>query len=65
MDYCCRQRQASRLDPIHDVRKRVALPCLDAFITEGIKKEERGTISAIYSSMRFIGVALGPQSFLY
>lgn len=38
----------------------VALPCLDAFITEGIKKEERGTISAIYSSMRFIGVALGP-----
>ncbi|MDH4618941.1 MFS transporter [Brevibacillus sp. AY1] len=43
----------------------VALPCLDAFITESIKKEERGTISAIYSSMRFIGVALGPQSFLY
>ncbi|WP_134685928.1 MFS transporter [Brevibacillus migulae] len=38
----------------------VTLPCLDAFITEGIKKEERGTISSIYSSMRFIGVAAGP-----
>ncbi|CDN44388.1 MULTISPECIES: MFS transporter [Paenibacillus] len=36
------------------------LPCLDAFITEGIDKEERGTISSLYSSMRFIGVAAGP-----
>jgi ACDE family multidrug resistance protein len=36
------------------------LPCLDALITEGIEKEERGTISSIYSSMRFIGVAAGP-----
>ncbi|MBM7622235.1 ACDE family multidrug resistance protein [Bacillus tianshenii] len=38
----------------------VALPSLDALITEGIEKEERGTITSIYSSMRFIGVALGP-----
>jgi MFS transporter, ACDE family, multidrug resistance protein len=36
------------------------LPCLDALLTEGIEKEERGTISSIYSSMRFIGVAAGP-----
>lgn len=36
------------------------LPCLDALITEGIEKEERGTITSIYSSMRFIGVAAGP-----
>ena len=36
------------------------LPCLDAFITSGIKKQERGTVSSIYSSMRFIGVAAGP-----
>jgi MFS transporter, ACDE family, multidrug resistance protein len=36
------------------------LPCLDALITAGIEKEERGTISSIYSSMRFIGVAAGP-----
>ncbi|TXK76391.1 MFS transporter [Paenibacillus sp. N3.4] len=37
-----------------------ALPCLDAMITEGIEKEERGTITSLYSSMRFIGVAAGP-----
>ncbi|MCM3747681.1 MFS transporter [Paenibacillus pasadenensis] len=39
-----------------------ALPCLDAFITEGIAKEERGTISSLYSSMRFVGVAAGPPA---
>ncbi len=38
----------------------VALPCLDSFITSGIDKQERGTVSSIYSSMRFIGVAAGP-----
>lgn len=37
-----------------------ALPSLDALITEGIEKEARGTITSIYSSMRFVGVALGP-----
>ncbi|WP_090832023.1 MULTISPECIES: MFS transporter [unclassified Bacillus (in: firmicutes)] len=36
------------------------LPCLDALITEGIEKEERGTVTSLYSSMRFIGVAAGP-----
>lgn len=39
-----------------------ALPCLDALITEGIEKESRGTITSLYSSMRFIGVALGPPA---
>lgn len=38
----------------------ISLPCLDALITEGIEKEERGTITSIYHSMRFIGVAAGP-----
>jgi len=38
----------------------ISLPCLDALITEGTEKKERGTISSIYSSMRFIGVAVGP-----
>ncbi|AZB43002.1 MFS transporter [Bacillus sp. FJAT-42376] len=38
----------------------VALPSLDALITEGIEKEHRGTITSFYSSMRFIGVAAGP-----
>lgn len=41
----------------------LALPCLDAFITSGIEKQQRGTISSIYSSMRFIGVAVGPPLF--
>jgi ACDE family multidrug resistance protein len=38
----------------------LCLPCLDTFITEGIDKQERGTISSLYSSMRFIGVSAGP-----
>ncbi|MCR8641766.1 MFS transporter [Paenibacillus sp. N1-5-1-14] len=38
----------------------LVLPCLDALITEGIQKEQRGTITSLYSSMRFIGVAAGP-----
>ncbi|PLR98818.1 MFS transporter [Bacillus sp. T33-2] len=38
----------------------VCLPSLDALITESIEKEERGTITSIYSSMRFVGVAAGP-----
>lgn len=38
----------------------ISLPCLDSLITAGIEKESRGTISSIYSSMRFIGVAFGP-----
>lgn len=38
----------------------IALPCLDALITEGIEKQQRGTVTSFYSSMRFIGVAAGP-----
>jgi MFS transporter, ACDE family, multidrug resistance protein len=41
----------------------VALPCLDALLTEGIEKDQRGTVTSIYSSMRFIGVAAGPPAF--
>ncbi|TYQ16200.1 UNVERIFIED_CONTAM: ACDE family multidrug resistance protein [Acetivibrio alkalicellulosi] len=36
------------------------LPCLDALITEGVEKLHRGTITAMYSSARLLGVALGP-----
>lgn len=39
-----------------------ALPCADALITEGIEKEQRGTIASLYSSMRFLGVAAGPPA---
>ncbi|MDR4886992.1 MFS transporter [Fredinandcohnia sp. QZ13] len=41
----------------------IALPSLDALITNGIEKDERGTITSIYSSARFIGVAVGPPVF--
>ncbi len=37
-----------------------ALPSLDALITEGIDQKQRGTVTSLYSSMRFIGVAAGP-----
>ncbi len=37
-----------------------ALPSLDALITEGIEKKQRGTVMSIYSSIRFLGVAAGP-----
>ncbi|RUS46985.1 MFS transporter [Cohnella sp. AR92] len=37
-----------------------ALPSLDAILTEGIKKEQRGTVTSFYSSIRFLGVAAGP-----
>ncbi|WP_026559286.1 MFS transporter [Bacillus sp. J37] len=43
----------------------ITLPSLDALITEGIEKDQRGTITSIYSSMRFIGVAAGPPVFSY
>ena len=37
-----------------------SLPCLDAIITENIEKEKRGSITSLYSSMRLLGVAVGP-----
>lgn len=40
----------------------ILLPCMDALITEGIRKEERGTVTSLYSSMRFLGVAIGPPA---
>lgn len=39
-----------------------SLPCLDALITDGIKKDQRGTVTSIYNSMRFVGVAAGPPA---
>lgn len=43
----------------------MTLPSLDAIITEGIEKEQRGTITSIYSAMRFLGVAAGPPVYSY
>jgi len=43
----------------------LSLPSLDSLVTEGIEKEERGTITSLYSSLRFVGVAAGPPAFAY
>lgn len=39
-----------------------SLPCLDALVTQGIEKKQRGTITSLYSAMRFVGVAAGPPA---
>lgn len=41
----------------------LVLPCLNTMITGSVKKEQRGMITSIYSSLRFLGVAFGPPLF--
>jgi ACDE family multidrug resistance protein len=40
----------------------IALPVMDTLLTEGIAKKQRGAVTSLYSSMRFIGVAAGPPA---
>jgi ACDE family multidrug resistance protein len=39
------------------------LPCLTTMITGVVEKAERGMITSLYSSLRFLGVAFGPPLF--
>ncbi|WP_072328192.1 MULTISPECIES: MFS transporter [unclassified Paenibacillus] len=39
------------------------LPCLNTMITGSVEREQRGMITSIYSSLRFLGVAFGPPLF--
>jgi ACDE family multidrug resistance protein len=39
------------------------LPCLNTMITGSVQKSERGMITSLYSSLRFLGVAAGPPLF--
>lgn len=39
------------------------LPCLNTMITGSVSKQQRGMITSLYSSLRFIGVAFGPPLF--
>jgi len=39
------------------------LPCLNTMITGSVKKQQRGMITSLYSSLRFLGVAFGPPLF--
>ncbi len=41
------------------------LPCLNTIITSTTATEERGLITSIYGSVRFLGVAAGPPLFGY
>ncbi|WP_246258782.1 MFS transporter [Kroppenstedtia pulmonis] len=39
------------------------LPCLNTMITSAVGPQERGIVTSLYGSVRFIGVALGPPIF--
>ncbi|CAM4302971.1 MFS transporter [Paenibacillus alkaliterrae] len=39
------------------------LPCLNTMITGAVQKSERGMITSLYNSLRFLGVAAGPPLF--
>ncbi|PTX53913.1 ACDE family multidrug resistance protein [Melghirimyces profundicolus] len=39
------------------------LPCLNTLITSAVGSEERGIVTSLYNSVRFLGVALGPPVF--
>lgn len=39
------------------------LPCLNTMITGSVEKSERGMITSLYNSLRFLGVAAGPPLF--
>ncbi|WNR47108.1 MFS transporter [Paenibacillus roseipurpureus] len=39
------------------------LPCLNTMITGSVEREQRGMITSLYNSLRFIGVAFGPPLF--
>lgn len=41
----------------------LVLPCLNTMITGSVEKQQRGMITSIYSSLRFLGVAFGPPLF--
>lgn len=39
------------------------LPCLNTMITGSVERDQRGMITSLYNSLRFIGVAFGPPLF--
>ncbi|HEY4600624.1 MAG TPA: MFS transporter [Cerasibacillus sp.] len=41
----------------------LSLPCINSLITGSVEKENRGFVTSLYSSVRFIGVAIGPPIF--
>ncbi|OPY58349.1 MAG: Bacillibactin exporter [Pelotomaculum sp. PtaU1.Bin035] len=41
----------------------IALPCLNTLITSAASMEERGLVTSLYGSVRFLGVAFGPPAY--
>lgn len=41
----------------------LVLPCLNTIITSSTDKDERGLVTSLYGSVRFLGVAFGPPVF--
>lgn len=48
---------------ISSIGTGLLVPCLNTMITGSVSKEERGMITSLYSSLRFLGVAAGPPLF--
>ncbi len=48
---------------ISSIGTGLLLPCINTMITGSVEKAERGMITSLYNSLRFIGVAFGPPLF--
>ncbi|MFX3631377.1 MAG: MFS transporter [Candidatus Pristimantibacillus sp.] len=48
---------------ISSIGTGMLLPCLNTIITGAVEKSERGMITSLYNSLRFLGVAAGPPLF--
>ncbi|MNO93738.1 Bacillibactin exporter [compost metagenome] len=48
---------------ISSIGTGLLLPCLNTIITGAVEKSERGMITSLYNSLRFLGVAVGPPLF--
>ena len=45
---------------ISSIGTGLALPCINSFITGSVSKTQRGFVTSLYGSVRFLGVAVGP-----
>lgn len=48
---------------ISSIGTGLVLPCLNTMITGSVEKSQRGMITSLYNSLRFLGVAAGPPLF--
>jgi MFS transporter, ACDE family, multidrug resistance protein len=45
---------------ISSIGTGLALPCINSFITGSVSTKQRGFVTSLYGSVRFLGVAIGP-----